>query len=756
MTGRKPPTIRLSALVPAASSSSSSSSSVTAGPPNFFDEGWMVISKGKSVRSTVTDAYPFRGGYASYTPAAPMTRGHGGRGSFSSTDGSGGPGGDYHDASSSGTYYAPRGGYRGGYRGGGHHRGGYRGGHRDQAAGPAPGHGPRKMAPSLHTKPLVDRQETEIIKATIVSALKENSDIAELIVYAKDKLDGKAGARSQLSKPAAAKFIETLISWSVHELFQDEWLRNELQKIHEADKQTVLHWAIWARWKTKPNEMTEIHAANTEKKIPLFVRTEDDILETIKLCMVLGTTPVERNGVGETAFASLQKFYSKGNISEATYNKAYLNMTNPPEEVKQRICCMVANKITHNFNTQRLQNINRTTTTTEREAPKVPAVNAKEVEKTYVEMLSWLVEIDCERICRMILDNLVAFRKGVRDKDGYYVIVHERIKAFSDLLNKGPTVDGKSSDFKDFFASRRSSRIDLINKFKHTLMTLCIKFSLALVIEGQNFDIIGAIIGEVASHSAAMEYASKLMKTKNSSVGRTCLIHMKSKDAHFICDKKIITDMVDEYEKEKESCLKFHIIGTLQILTGKKLVSADISKLRLSFEDSKKEGKTPQSLSYQESDDDSDKDSDDNEDKADDDDKDIGDGFEANPYFSKVIIMTSLKKLKVTEEIKLTPAGWVPTCVDDIAYGLEKLLSPSKDNVDAVLEIYILRCAEIDTVDAGLFNKQIEAMTKIFIASKNKPAIKKIITEKRSKILSLFSSRELLRATVVLNTLTQS
>jgi len=502
---------------------------------------------------------------------------------------------------------------------------------------------------------------TKNIKASIREILLNYKDILTLTGEIKTRLQPQCcncassgaacvcaapnspGPLSPMSTASAAKFIETLMSWNIHEPFTlDPWLRKQLQRIRESDGYPILHWVFWPRGSTHPAEM---------KEFKNFARTEDDMIHTEALCLSLGSTPLELNAKKETAIDSLRNSFLRGNMSKITYERAHDLLTYPPDEVKLRVARSVINKI----------------------------ANVDQLE--YVPILAWLVVVASTILSRVLTENLIALRKKVRDSDGFYTIVHNRITLMRILLSKGPLV--KNHHTFDYFFNRLEEKSSnkkitgeqLSNKFTTELMRNCREFNYEFLTEDQkeqNVDIIGAIIGELVPFGDCGKISEDFVAVRfvtHPSVAMTCLIHIKKNHPKFKCAAEIIKSMEEQHQRTKDSMTRFQILSLLEMLHGKKLFAADIGKLHLE----EKKGAPP----------DDDLDSDDIK------------SLISNPYDKKVSFR-SLGKIKDTEAVSFNGKTWSIPPIDDMFYGLDTLFRESilAKNTDTLLEMIILRAAE--------------------------------------------------------------
>lgn len=123
--------------------------------------------------------------------------------------------------------------------------------------------------------------------------------------------------KSRPSKEEKAKVLETVISYSLHELLDCEFIRElvEQMSVNSAlygnqkdvvvkDGYDVFHWAVWPRFVKRP--------------ITNISRKEDDVITTVGRLIAMGLSPFRVNVKEESIFMSMQVAVEKRLISPAT------------------------------------------------------------------------------------------------------------------------------------------------------------------------------------------------------------------------------------------------------------------------------------------------------------------------------------------------------------------------------------------------------------------------------------------------------
>jgi len=359
------------------------------------------------------------------------------------------------------------------------------------------------------------------------------------------------------------KFIEILISWSLHEVFsKDKDLFGELKSINEftgpkeSDGHKIIHWVPWARYLTNPSEMDQITKKNG------FKRTEKDMFETLRLCLLVGSSPFDINKreksnesgkkESETAIGALiaagKKVYDDGRklMTKEIFREAYNILLHPSKEsgVIQKTCCSVLNKISPvNF-------------------------------KNYVNVFNWCCIANTPTLCTAIIDSFSNYTKATRNAiKNCYPFVKERMQGIISAISQKPTY-GPNDDLTIFFDENKVQMSELAKRFTEEMVKQCSSISLDENKEQKRtFDIIGAIFGEIADDATVMDFCLKRMD-KYLSVVRTCLVHRKLNNSQFMCDIKLVERMIDAYNKAKEQYERFQILGTLSQLFDRQ-ISAD-------------------------------------------------------------------------------------------------------------------------------------------------------------------------------------
>ncbi len=123
--------------------------------------------------------------------------------------------------------------------------------------------------------------------------------------------------KSRPSKEEKAKVLETVISYSLHELLDCEFIRElvEQMSVNSAlygnqkdvvvkDGYDVFHWAVWPRFVKRP--------------ITNIPRKEDDVITTVGRLIAMGLSPFRVNVKEESIFMSMQVAVEKKLLSPAT------------------------------------------------------------------------------------------------------------------------------------------------------------------------------------------------------------------------------------------------------------------------------------------------------------------------------------------------------------------------------------------------------------------------------------------------------
>jgi hypothetical protein len=510
-------------------------------------------------------------------------------------------------------------------------------------------------------------------------------------------------ASDELTKlPAvqAGKFHEVLISWSLHEIYKNEELLAKLRKAHESDGYKIIHWVFWTYHKIHQDKMHEFKN---------FSRSEGDILETLKLCLKLGSSPLDTNDRrGESAIGSLIASFDKGLMSKATFEAAYDLLTSQDENNMARFCKSIANKITDNKDT-----------------------NAK-----IAPIICWLVHRSISTFCDSTICNLTSLTNKARDTDGFYLAVKNYIDLIVKLLHLGLT-SKDNRDFNRYFKLNVTTSSQLISKFITTMSKVSSSIELdeyekkVMEMSGNKFnlEVIGAIVGEVSTDDDTSEYSRSIVDSYPM-VAKTCLVHRKAVNAKFICPKDLVSGLASACVSATAGYIQFQITSSLQKILGRKLTSSDIKGL----------GSVSQI------------------DKKYNDDADVSDGIHAvddvdgadgdgdgdddipvtNPFEDRVNI-EDIRKLKDSDEVKYNSSDgtYTPNFIDDMVYGLSRLVKEAKKNKTVSQLMEVIASHAMENIHS---EGQINAFVKILTENNWLKMLQEVITKKGDALLENFES----------------
>jgi hypothetical protein len=386
---------------------------------------------------------------------------------------------------------------------------------------------------------------------------------------------------SSISVGTVCKFIEITMQLSLHELYTDEELRNELKSIHKADGYAPIHWAIWSRIFTDP-DMNEFGSG--------FKRTEEDVINTVQLCLDTGSTPLDVNSreKAETAIGCLlalmrideNKNKKRKRMTEKTFNIVYnklIHLENP--NVIETVCIQIINKFPYAKRVEMKSNVTNQSFTVEKK--RVDEHNAKREAdiRNNVDKVCWVTITQCTILCKVILFNLLQSAVTSRDRGTFlYSSVQGMIGNICEALSMYKprnvmNAQDSVGDFDLFFTNTKTLNSVtitghyLVEYFKSTMRKECYVMNLdksttQLTNEKLNSDIIGAVLGEV---SPAMDVKWCLdTYDKYPSAVWAYLLHFKEKNKKAQLDNKI-TDMLMKTKKEtREKFIIFqidHIFG---------------------------------------------------------------------------------------------------------------------------------------------------------------------------------------------------
>lgn len=375
------------------------------------------------------------------------------------------------------------------------------------------------------------------VKGIINNMLSNFVDFESLTNAVKSELQN-------MDTSSASFFLETLISLSLHEIFDNE-LIEKIKIFYETDGHKFIHKAVWPQYKNKDIKNNKIKFENLS-------RSDDDLYKTISLCLRAGLTPLDVNHLKETGIGSLiNSCYEKHVISEEVFNKAYDIMTTPTPENVKSMCTLMVNKINDCS-----ENINK------KNAP----------------IISWLINTSESVFCDTLIKNLIILTKGGRDSDGYYRKVHDTFVLMRKILKLGPTND-ENREFDRYFSLHPETTNEILwTNFINRMINICYDLDLENQKDKLNIDIIGAIIGEITTIEKTISYCLKRFDNYPTVV-ITCLVHKKKGNQDFICPPVLVDKFVNLHNTSI-SYIKFQIINCLEILFGRKIKNiSDLSTI---------------------------------------------------------------------------------------------------------------------------------------------------------------------------------
>ena len=551
---------------------------------------------------------------------------------------------------------------------------------------------------------------TTEIKNSINRGLAAFNGFPGLISFVKEEVN-------KLKTPeSVAKFLETTISWSLHEIYDDPELLELLKKAHESDGHKIVHWAVWSRYKTHPHELEELKS---------FDRTDDDILQTIRLCLRVGSSPLDVNTHQESAIGSLIASFKKGNLSKETFNAAYDILTEPSSEHMEKMCCNATNLIGEGMRSKKTRIIKRV------ETKYTPT-------KFWAPILSWMIYRDAMAFCKALVINLRDITKAARDPVGYYKSVHDRIVLISDILNEGPT-NSENHDFDWFFEKHDATPKELVQLFNKSMMKVCsqIDFSKQIsTITGDqlNIDIIGALVGEVAPNAGVVLFSQAIMR-EHPSVAKTCLIHKKKANGKFKCTDQLISDLADQYSAASDGSTRFQILGTINLLTGTEHNNNSVIALRLSSSSSSSSSSSARPASCASS-----------VVRA----PVVETAMDVNPYLQKINFSKLLQLDKDGTTVACNNGTLSPEYIDDLAYGLSKQYDQSKKAGDTTR---LFEAIAMNAMESLSSENQIHGLCQILVLNGWTSAVQDVIRTSGQEYLECVGSENPKWAKTIVDTI---
>ena len=350
------------------------------------------------------------------------------------------------------------------------------------------------------------------IKKLVSERLCSFTGFDDLIIWINNELD-------KTKEHERAQFLEILISWSLHEIFDNIQILKQLKQVHELDGRKIINWAVWPRYRSHPDEL---YGSS-------FARCDEDILATIRVCLNVGSIALDQNEKKESAIGSLLASYAKGLMGESIFESAYNLLTIPDDKMKNKICKHVSNILADNA----VQN--------QRTGP----------------IVRWVIHTMVVDFCKCLIKNLVELTKLARDVSGYYTRVHDSINHIIKLIRN----ESNNRDFDRYFILNPVTNDELIDSYTKTMYKLCkqidfIDLKSELTGDSLNYEIIGAIIGEISTDTQCILYARKILDAYPFVV-KTLLVHRKIINKSFECPADIINVLLNICKTSKDGSTRF-------------------------------------------------------------------------------------------------------------------------------------------------------------------------------------------------------
>lgn len=196
--------------------------------------------------------------------------------------------------------------------------------------------------------------------------------------------------------------IKELSGYSIHEVLKDERVKEIIRSTYGDKKYPLTHTAVWPDY--------------FGMNLP---RTDDDILETIKLCFDCGFTPMTINKQSENVIAAMLKSFESKKISKSICDRMYDYMTKIKHKtIRSKMFKQLVNKIS-------IKNFYK-----------------------YLPYMAWFSMIDCELFAKTFIDEWLTITIECRQNGFYYIIAIKAmmISIFIDLIQHPEILFSKNID----------------------------------------------------------------------------------------------------------------------------------------------------------------------------------------------------------------------------------------------------------------------------------------------------------------------
>lgn len=323
----------------------------------------------------------------------------------------------------------------------------------------------------------------------------------------------------KLSKTEINEFYKMITTCSLHELFTNPLTAQIIKekfitKTRKIGNHPYLHSAIWPRWQTD------------SKRVKFFKRTQEDIIEMIKVLCKTNTTPFEINNQSETVITSLYYAYERKIVTKTTYETIYDLFTVKNDDINGEYNDM--------FNRMYREICNKI-------SPDLLTTNkfSEEKKKKICSSIYWAIINDTRGFCESLFQNITMYSNTNMH---FNKPLSDQIKTIIQVLKKGvPKLnDQKTYDFKFYLENKEIKINELITKFKTELCKVVNDFinsleEYKLFLEtGKQLEIgdknyikmctLGSILGEISNIAQVEDFFEKIHEFCITS-GLCCINH---------------------------------------------------------------------------------------------------------------------------------------------------------------------------------------------------------------------------------------
>ena len=341
---------------------------------------------------------------------------------------------------------------------------------------------------------------------------------------------------SKLSTPREkAGILGAILENAIHEVFTDKILYHELFDSYDTEYEK-LPKAIWATMWYRPY---------IKRKFTKFSRDNNDVAQTVKLCLEIGSNPLEVNKHGENAFISLAKCHEQLQCNGMTYEcytRIYNIMCTPIPGNKNAICSRICNTLSGGKTQQTSPNV------------------------------KWIMTTLPEEFCKAIANNLMLTPETAKINQ-IYTYTRQHL-----LLIKNMLEDDNLGHFEKFFKDKQFTADYLVDKFARTIVRYCTTTGIYSkdIFSGNSFnkEVAGAIVGEIGSNTEFLEFC-RIHIPETIKAVITALYHRKTNKPEFKCPNDIIDTFIAHYHGQP-GFIKFSIIACLELFTDSSYVREKI------------------------------------------------------------------------------------------------------------------------------------------------------------------------------------